>query len=181
MNGKTSIYLLLFFFIFLLGGIVVSFGFSAALKLNPKKVVWSEKEFIINIKDSNEARIFAVINDVDTFYLEGSTDRMCDLPYLMLLDMDSDDISDLYFHHCGGHGYVMYDSKLGKLIYIDLGQFNPSDALALQSFWTNEIKTNGLELKGIGLIFLVIGIFGIVMTPRFSKNIAMVKNEIHSI
>lgn len=98
--------------------------------------------------------------------LSGSTDTLCDDPWTLLIDMDRDGERDLYFHHCRGHGYLRFDSATSRLRYIDLGQFDPADAPALEGWWFGELRSGALGCIGTGIGLGLLGLLGVAVARR---------------
>ena len=100
--------------------------------------------------------------------LTESTDRLCDLPYTMWLDVDGDGMEDLYFHECGGHGYL--SGHGGSISFIDLGQWDPEDAPAVNGWWGTTIHTGGLMWIVNGNVALLLGLLGILRSVQRSRS-----------
>jgi hypothetical protein len=149
----------------LIGGAAIVFGLYARACLNPKEVHWFGEKFVITMREQDERITFELTRgDVGqaSVMLTGSTDLLCDPPYLMLLDINGDGLRDLYFHHCGGHGFVSYQSDSNVLHYEDLGQFDPGDAPKAHEFWGREIQAGGVRMIGFGCSLVVIGILALL-------------------
>lgn len=160
-------------FLSLLSGVVVfSLGLYARSCFNPSHIQFKKDEFIIIKRDSIQSIDFLFIRKNDDqliLILSGTTDIMCDPPYLLYVDVDEDKVCDLYFHNCSGHGYVHYEPETNTLKYVDLGQFDPEDAPVIQSFWSHEIQTKGLKLITCGFSLLIAGLITLFIS-RISKN-----------
>jgi hypothetical protein len=87
----------------------------------------------------------------------------CARAYTMVVDIDQDDLPDLYVRDCDRHGYVK--SRAGVLVWVDLGDFDAEEVPALSSLWAREIRDEGrvftivaavaTALAGIGLAGLM--------------------------
>ncbi|MCP4136761.1 MAG: hypothetical protein GY754_37675 [bacterium] len=164
----------------LLGTISVLLGVYANYAWNPKKVSWGKDEFLIRTSRERQAIAFNITHkagDRPGLSLYGSTDSMCDDPYLMHLDVNGDRARDLYFHHCGGHGFVTYEEKSGKLRYKNLGQYDPEDLPRVPGFWSREIHNRGARtiLGGgacilIGIIWLIVILLIFLFKRHAPKN-----------
>ncbi len=62
--------------------------------------------------EEKEAVLFELRDRVTSevlIQLRGSTDLVCDPPRLVVWDVNGDGEEDLYFQHCGGHGFLACD------------------------------------------------------------------------
>lgn len=95
--------------------------------------------------------------------LAGSTDTLCDDPWIMLIDIDGDGRLDVYHRTCRGHGYVTYAPATDGVAYVDLGQFDLDDAPVLRSLWASEIMDwRGLRLIASGAAAGLVGAIGLL-------------------
>ena len=154
----------------LIGGSAIGLGLYARAGLNPSEVHWFGETVVITMREQDESITFELTrSDVGQagVVLTGSTDLLCDPPYLMRLDVNGDGIRDLYFHHCGGHGFVTYQAESHVLHYENLGQFDPTDAPNVHTFWGREIQAGGVRMIGFGCSLAVIGILGLLSKIPF--------------
>jgi hypothetical protein len=145
----------------LIGGSAIGLGLYARACLNPKIVRWFGETVVITRREQGERLTFEFTRgEVEQagMVLTGSTDLLCDPPYLMHLDVNGDGVRDLYFHHCGGHGFVSYQADSHVLRYEDLGQFDPADAPNVDAFWGREIQAGGVRMIGFGCSLAAIGV-----------------------
>ncbi len=92
----------------------------------------------------------------------GASVDMCDPPVVALIDVNGDGSLDLYHRHCRGHEYVRV--VRGKLVEVNLGQFDVADAPVLESFWGGEIfDWRGLRLVAAGGAALLVGLFALMV------------------
>ncbi|WNG23228.1 hypothetical protein F0U62_03650 [Cystobacter fuscus] len=106
----------------LISGVLLMAGWTARVSLNPDAVELSGVTYQISRRIEPEAVVFDLIRPDGgvAVSISGSTDTLCDPPYLMTLDVDQNGSTDVYYRHCRGHGYVTYQN--GAPIDVDLGQ-----------------------------------------------------------
>ncbi len=142
----------------LAGGMLLIAGWTARARLNPDTVELSGVTFQVLRRVEPEAVVFDLARPDGSVAvsINGSTDTLCDPPYLMAMDVDQNGSGDVYYRHCSGHGYVTYQS--GAPVDVDLGQYEIDDAPAAASFWANEIQAEGLRLLTSGAVVMLVGL-----------------------
>jgi len=151
------------------GGLVsIGIGLLAQARLNPNAVEWDRVRYEVVVVDYAESRSFTLVHEGrEVASLTGSTDRLCDIPYTMWLDVDDDGVKDLYFHECGGHGYL--SGHGGTISFINLGQWDPEDAPAVNGWWSTAIQTGGVIWIVTGSIAVLLGLLGILSSAPISR------------
>jgi hypothetical protein len=142
----------------LAGGVILIAGWTARASLNPDTVELSGVTFQILRRVEPEASVFDLTHPDGSvaISISGSTDTLCDPPYLMTIDVDENGSGDVYYRHCRGHGYVT--NQNGTPVDVDLGQYEMDDAPAASSFWTNEVQAGGLRLLTAGAVVMLGGL-----------------------
>jgi len=142
----------------LAGGVLLITGWTAHDSLNPDIVELSGVTFQVFRRVEPEAVVFDLTRPDGrvAISISGSTDTLCDPPYLMTIDVDQNGSGDVYYRHCRGHGYVTYQN--GAPVDADLGQYEMDDAPAAASFWANEIHAGGLRLLTSGAVVMLGGL-----------------------
>lgn len=69
----------------------------------------------------------------------------------MVVDVDMDDLVDLYVVGCGRHGLMKRRGE--RVVFVDLGDVDPDDAPGLRSLWAREIRDGGGTFVTAGLVF----------------------------
>jgi hypothetical protein len=150
-----------------LAGATASYtGCIARGRYEPCSVRWGDVEYRIVRHTEGEAIQHEFIRGQQVAApLEGSTDTMCDEPYIMVIDVNGDGRDDVYHHHCSGRDYLTFVPARQTLEHVNLGSFEIDDAPTLTSFWATEIRRwHGLRLiVGGGLVTFV----GIIATAIF--------------
>ncbi len=139
---------------------------------NPTKVTLQNGSWRVVSYQQKEQVTFDFVtpdNKRIVFSWSGSTDTLCEKPYIMVFDVDANGYEDVYFHGCRGHGFLPYEQDLGKLNFIDLGQFDPQDAPGLTTFWF-QLKGRGWRLVTIGILIAVIGLSGRICLALRAKH-----------
>ncbi|MEO5643878.1 MAG: hypothetical protein ABIQ40_03860 [Bacteroidia bacterium] len=127
---------------------------------------------------NGETTCFLLLNEngaVADSNLCGSTDLLCDPPYLIRYDMNNDGEDDLYLHECGGHGYLSYEKSNGKFNYTELGQYDAADISAKPRFLFDLLKSGDTLLYAIfaGASSLIAFILFLVLRRKYAgKNIS---------
>ncbi len=142
----------------LAGGVLLIAGWTARASLNPDTLELSGVTFQVLRRVEPEAVVFDLTRPDGSvgISISGSTDTLCDPPYLMTIDVDQNGSGDVYYRHCRGHGYVTYQN--GAPVDVDLGQYELDDAPAAASFWANEVQAGGLRLLTSGAVVLLGGL-----------------------
>lgn len=156
--------------VFAAGAGLFALGLQARSRLDPSSIEWDGTRFRIVRRSDAASQSFDLLRADGTVAasVAGSTDTMCDPPYLMVLDVDGDGTRDVYYHGCGGHGYL--ELQGGMLKEVDLGQQDPADAPALRSLWAREIRAGGVRLIIAGVILGLAGLIGVlVFAPRRAR------------
>ena len=87
---------------------------------------------IIEEEKKREILLFNIIDpatsDIVT-QLAGSTDLVCEPPRLFIWDVNEDGTEDLYFQHCGGHGYLYCDGQTVSYKIL------PDTDVSFKGFW----------------------------------------------
>jgi hypothetical protein len=150
-------------FLIVVGAVAIIMGFVARSRLNPTSVKWGNAHYNVVRRTEGEAIVFDIRAPDGTVAesLFGTTDLLCDPPFLMFIDVDGDGVPDVYHHHCGGHGYLRYKAERSALEYVNLGQWDPEDAPAVTSFWGEEITGGGFRLFGSGTGSVIAGFVGL--------------------
>jgi hypothetical protein len=130
---------------------------------------WEGSSWRIVRTDASEAIHFEFIASTGAveLSLDGSTDTLCEPPWMVLLDVDGDGHDDVYFHHCGGHGYVSHGPPL---TFVSLGQFDPADAPALHTWWFQTVTEGGLPWLPVGAALLLAGLVSGLVRRRIQKS-----------
>lgn len=148
----------------LAGGSVLYAGIVARSRFEPSEVRWGAAEYTVVVRREDQALLHEFRRDgrvAET--LAGSTDTLCDDPWIMLIDIDRDGQLDVYHHTCRGHGYLRYAPATGGVAYVDLGQFDLDDAPILRSQWASEIMDwHGLRLIAAGAAAGLVGAIGLL-------------------
>jgi hypothetical protein len=143
-------------------------GIVAHSRFEPSSVRWGDAEYTVAVHREGEALRHEFHRDgrvAET--LAGSTDTLCDDPWIMLIDIDGDGRLDVYHRTCRGHGYLRYDPTTDHLVHVDLGQFDLDDAPILRSQWASEIMDwHGLRLIGAGAAAGLVGAIGLLVLVR---------------
>ncbi|WP_257461536.1 hypothetical protein [Archangium lipolyticum] len=142
----------------LAGGVLLIAGWTARASLNPDTVALSGVTFQVLRRVEPESVVFDLTRPDGgvAVSISGSTDTLCDPPYLMAIDVDQNGSGDVYYRHCRGHGYVTYQN--GAPVDVDLGQYEVDDAPAAASFWANEIQAGGLRLLTSGTVVTLVAL-----------------------
>lgn len=140
-------------------------GIVAHSRFEPSAVRWGDAEYTIGVHREDQAlRHEFHRNGVVAETLAGSTDTLCDDPWIMLIDIDGDGRLDVYHRTCRGHGYLRYEPTADRLAYVDLGQFDLDDAPILRSQWASEIMDwHGLRLIAAGSAAGLVGAIGLLV------------------
>jgi hypothetical protein len=140
------------------GGALLVLGLKARRSLNPSAVEASGTTFRVVRRVEPRAVVFDLIHPDGSvaISISGSTDTLCDPPYLMLLDADHDGAQDVYYRHCGGHGYVTW--RNGGWVDVDLGQYDADDMPASASSRAREIHAGGWRLLALGATGALLGL-----------------------
>jgi hypothetical protein len=126
---------------------------------NPNKFSsWDCAAVTISEKEKGETFSFNLIDpttDDMVTQLAGTTDLVCDPPTLFIWDVNEDGTEDLYFQHCGGHGYLYCDGQ--TVIYQTLRDGD----VEFKNFWyrlhyTGSNRTITLVIFGSTSIALII-------------------------
>lgn len=80
--------------------------------------------------------------------LTGSVDLLCDSPRLKIWDVNRDGIKDLYFQHCGGHGYLACHGKAVRFVKL------PDSAMAFKNHWYYLIHGDSYKTRTYVVLFL---------------------------
>jgi hypothetical protein len=114
-------------------------GGRAADAYNPTSVTWDGETYEIVSSARGEAVVFDISSHGSVIgSIGGSTDMLCDQPYLRRY------AGDLVVYSCGRyHAYTLRDRELVDVPY-------PGESL-----WTSEIEWRGLRLEVLGLSLLV--------------------------
>jgi len=141
------------------GASLVYAGVVARSRFAPSVVRWGDAEYTVVVRRDGEAMLHELHRGgrvAET--LAGSTDTLCDDPWIMLIDVDGDGRLDVYHRSCRGHGYVKYTPATDRVAYVDLGQFDLDDAPILRSQWASEIMDwHGLRLISAGAAAALVG------------------------
>ena len=134
-------------------------GYYTHSQYCPASISWEGQTYSITEKDDGSFMTYTLTDGGgrEVLNLSGSTDLVCDHPYMLLMDVNTDGEKELYFHHCGGHGIAVFDKAKKRLQYKDLGQYDPDDLPALNSFWFSEIKRQGRYFTVSGVLLLAVG------------------------
>jgi len=148
----------------LAGASLLYAGVVARSRFEPSVVRWGDAEYAVVAHREGEALVHELRRAgrvAET--LAGSTDTLCDDPWIMLIDIDGDGRLDVYHRTCGGHGYLKYAPATDSLAYVDLGQFDLDDAPILRSMWASEIMDwHGLRLIALGVAAGLVGAIGLL-------------------
>ena len=148
----------------LTGALAIYAGVVARGRLEPSRVRWGDAEYDVVVRREGEAMLHEFRRGgrvAET--LAGSTDTLCDDPWIALIDVDGDGRLDVYHHRCNGHGYLTYAPASDSVAYVNLGQFDLDDAPVLRSFWAREIlEWRGLRLLAAGVAAALAGAIGLV-------------------
>jgi hypothetical protein len=158
-------------------------GIVARGRFEPSEVRWGDATYAVVAHREDQALVHEFRRNgrvVET--LAGSTDTLCDDPWIMLIDVDGDDRLDVYHRTCGGHGYLKYMPATDGVSYVDLGQFDLDDAPILRSSWASEIMDwHGLRLIALGAAAALVGAIGLLalairgrrppMSPRAERRL----------
>jgi len=155
----------------LAGASLLSAGIVARGRFEPSSVRWGDAEYTIVTRHQDQALLHELHRHgqiAET--LAGSTDTLCDDPWIMLIDIDGDGRLDVYHRTCRGHGYLRYAPATDSLAYVDLGQFDLDDAPILRSEWASELMDwHGLRLIAVGAtagLVAVVGLLVLVLRGR---------------
>lgn len=146
------------------GASVLYAGIVARSRFEPPVVRWGDAEYAVVVRREDQALLHEFRRDgrvAET--LAGSTDTLCDDPWVMLIDVDGDGRLDVYHRTCRGHGYLKYAPAADGVAYVDLGQFDLDDAPILRSLWASEILDwHGLRLIAAGVAAGLVGAIGLL-------------------
>jgi len=147
-----------------MGASVLYAGIVARSRFEPTEVRWGDAEYAVVTHREDEALLHEFRrNGRVAETLAGSTDTLCDDPWIMLIDVDGDGRLDVYHRNCGGHGYLKYVPGTDGVTYVDLGQFDLDDAPILRSSWASEIMDwHGLRLIALGAAAALVGAIGLL-------------------
>jgi hypothetical protein len=140
------------------GSALLAVGWEAHGRLNPGSVEVPGTTFRVVRRVEPQAVVFDLLyrdGSVATS-ISGSTDTLCDPPYLVVVDVDQDGVRDVLYRHCSGHGYVAW--RNGGWVDVDLGQFDTDDLPAATSLWVSEIRAGGWHLLALGTILVLAGL-----------------------
>jgi hypothetical protein len=85
-------------------------GIIARSRFEPSVVRWGDAEYAVVVHREDQAlRHEFHRNGLVAETLAGSTDTLCDDPWIMLIDVDGDSRLDVYHRTCRGHGYLRYE------------------------------------------------------------------------
>ncbi|HEX7704775.1 MAG TPA: hypothetical protein VF403_28740, partial [Kofleriaceae bacterium] len=119
---------------------------------DPTQITWGNETYEITSSERGDSVAYDLSHDgrvVRTLF--GSTDTLCDAPYIRRYDVDGDGVDDLLVYDCGHlDPYTMRD---GQLVTIE--SHDPS-------LWASEVECSGLRLLLLGLALFMIGVAGAV-------------------
>jgi hypothetical protein len=150
-------------------------GIVARGRFEPLEVRWGDAEYAVVAHREDQALHHEFRrNGRVAETLAGSTDTLCDDPWIMLIDVDGDGRLDVYHRTCGGHGYLKYAPATDTVTYVDLGQFDLDDAPILRSSWASEIMDwHGLRLIALGAVAGLVGAIGLLALAIRGRRPAM--------
>ena len=132
------------------GLVLICVGGRASDAHDPSSATWGDETYEITSRHSGDAVIFELSHDGNVVgSVGGSTDTLCDSPYLRRYDVDGDGSVDLVVYDCGRlDAYTLRDHALVGIPY-------PGESL-----WANEISWRGLRVGLAGALLLFIGLGG---------------------
>lgn len=145
----------------LAGALAVWGGCVARGRWEPSSVEWDGDRYEVVRREVAQGIDFELVRGgrvVET--LGGSTDTLCDPPFIYVVDVDQDGRRDVYHHHCGGHGFLRHVPRTRQLEYVNLGSVEREDAPGLDSYWAGEVRARGLRLTVLGAMALVAAAIG---------------------
>ena len=84
------------------------------------------------------------------------TVRVCNDPDLIVLDVDRDGDSDIYYRTCNDRGYLAYEE--GQFTRVDLGQPHPGEPSGLNTFWAHQVGDGGRTMYVAGGLGIAAGV-----------------------
>jgi len=149
-----------FVLVMIAGVAALVMGFVARDASDPTDVTWGDAFYTITSRQSGDAVIydFSRGGHVETS-LSGSTDTLCDSPFIRRLDVDGDGTVDVLLFSCGNYSYLtMQDGVLNEILIGD----DLSSAAGLATAWADEVDRAGVTLLGAGFVVFVSGLCGLI-------------------
>ncbi|MDB4955249.1 MAG: uncharacterized protein JWO36_2818 [Myxococcales bacterium] len=134
------------------GGASLVLGLLARDACDPTSVTWGDTSYTITRRDSGDAIAFDFSHDgrVEKS-LWGSTDTLCDDPYLRRFDVDGDGTDDVLVHDCGHYSYLTMRDR-------ELHEEYLGDHLQLRTAWAGEVERGGVTACACGIVLLLVGL-----------------------
>jgi hypothetical protein len=153
------------------GALAVVLGLVANSRRDPDTVTWGKAAFLVKRRDLGQAVAIDFLRRGDGVVAEsiaGRTDLVCEPPHLMLIDLDGDGETEVYFTTCDESGFVAYRGG-EQLEAVQLSEFEVAQLRVLHSFWFRQLQDGGWNLLLWGLLGALLGAVGLGTTVLFSR------------